>query len=97
MGPAYLLPQSTLLSLASQKQNSAMSSPNAGGRASRGNPNSAMSSPNAGGRAGRGNLLSSYQSMSLNRQPPVATETSVKHILFLSLVAIESLTQPTAP
>ena len=74
-----------------------MSSPNAGGRAGRGNPNSAMSSPNAGGRAGRGNLLSSYHSMSLLRQPPVAMETSVNPILFLSLMTIESLTQSTAP
>ena len=74
-----------------------MSSPNAGGRASRGNPNSAMSSPNAGGRAGRGNLLSSYQSMSLSRQPSVVMETSVKLILFLNLMTTELLTHSTAP
>ena len=74
-----------------------MSSPNTGGRAGRGNPSSAMSSPNAGGRAGRGNLLSSYQSMSLSRQPSVVMETSVKTILLLSLMTTESLTHSTAP
>lgn len=74
-----------------------MPSPNAGGRAGRRNPDSAMSSPNAGGRAGKGNLLSSYQSMSLSRQPPVAMETSVKIIVFLHLVTFETLTQSTAP
>ena len=83
--------------LCSQKQNSDLSSPNGGGRASRGNPNPTMASPNAGGRAGRGNLLSSYHSMSMIRQPPVAMETSVKPILFLNLMTIESLTQSIAP